>query len=164
MDLTKRRFMQSAAAAAALGAVARGEAQTPMPDAAATAGAAGAVPVTLNINGRPYRLELEPRVTLLDALREYAGLSGTKKGCEGGRRGMNGFTYIRVTDVEAALREAQRGARYLGGGTNLLDLMKGGVEHAGRLVDVSRLPLAEIAQTPEGGLRIGATASNADVA
>src|SRR5207237_5670230 len=48
---------------------------------------AGAQPVTLSINGRPYTLHLEPRVTLLDALREYAGLPGTKKGCDRGQCG-----------------------------------------------------------------------------
>jgi len=44
-------------------------------------------PVKLTINGRPYTLQLEPRVTLLDALREYAGLTGTKKGCDRGQCG-----------------------------------------------------------------------------
>jgi xanthine dehydrogenase YagT iron-sulfur-binding subunit len=38
-------------------------------------------------DGRPYVLALEPRVTLLDALREYTGLTGTKKGCDRGERG-----------------------------------------------------------------------------
>jgi xanthine dehydrogenase YagT iron-sulfur-binding subunit len=41
----------------------------------------------LNVNGRAYTLQLEPRVTLLDALREYAGLMGTKKGCDRGQCG-----------------------------------------------------------------------------
>ncbi len=44
-------------------------------------------PVTLTVNGRAYTLQLEPRVTLLDALREYAGLMGTKKGCDRGQCG-----------------------------------------------------------------------------
>jgi xanthine dehydrogenase YagT iron-sulfur-binding subunit len=44
-------------------------------------------PVTLTINGRTFDLHLEPRVTLLDALREYAGLTGTKKGCDRGQCG-----------------------------------------------------------------------------
>jgi xanthine dehydrogenase YagT iron-sulfur-binding subunit len=44
-------------------------------------------PLTLNVNGRPYVLALEPRVTLLDALREYIGLTGTKKGCDRGQCG-----------------------------------------------------------------------------
>jgi xanthine dehydrogenase YagT iron-sulfur-binding subunit len=46
-----------------------------------------ATPVTLRINGRDVKLALEPRVTLLDALREYAGLTGTKKGCDHGQCG-----------------------------------------------------------------------------
>ena len=46
-----------------------------------------AEPVKLTINGRPYMLRIEPRVTLLDALREYAGLPGTKKGCDRGQCG-----------------------------------------------------------------------------
>lgn len=46
-----------------------------------------AVPVHLTINGHPYVLQLEPRVTLLDALREYVGLTGTKKGCDRGQCG-----------------------------------------------------------------------------
>ncbi len=49
--------------------------------------AASARPVHLTINGRPYALQLEPRVTLLDALREYVGLTGTKKGCDRGQCG-----------------------------------------------------------------------------
>ena len=47
----------------------------------------GAVPVTLNVNGKDTRLMLEPRVTLLDALRDYAHLFGTKKGCDHGQCG-----------------------------------------------------------------------------
>ncbi len=48
---------------------------------------APAAPVHLNINGTDYRLSLEPRVTLLDALREYIGLTGAKKGCDRGQCG-----------------------------------------------------------------------------
>src|SRR5437762_4073787 len=89
MKLSRRRFMQSAAAAAACGSVPAGPARQPVPDAAegATVTAAGTQPVSLNINGRPYTLEIEPRVTLLDALREYIGLTGTKKGCDRGQCG-----------------------------------------------------------------------------
>jgi xanthine dehydrogenase YagT iron-sulfur-binding subunit len=47
----------------------------------------GSLEVTLTVNGSPRRLRLEPRVTLLDALREYAGLTGTKKGCDHGQCG-----------------------------------------------------------------------------
>ncbi len=44
-------------------------------------------PVTLNVNGQDVPLTLEPRVTLLDALRDYAGMTGTKKGCDHGQCG-----------------------------------------------------------------------------
>ena len=59
-------------------------ATTPAPPAHA---AGATVPVRLNVNGHDYDLALEPRVTLLDALREYIGLSGTKKGCDRGQCG-----------------------------------------------------------------------------
>jgi len=49
--------------------------------------AVGAVPVSLKINGKQYDLKLEPRVTLLDACREYIGLTGPKKGCDHGQCG-----------------------------------------------------------------------------
>jgi len=80
--------MQSAAAAAAYGTAPYATSQTPLPDAAA-AGARGEhiQQVTLSVNGRPYVLAIEPRVTLLDALREYIGLTGTKKGCDRGQCG-----------------------------------------------------------------------------
>ena len=52
-----------------------------------SAAGAGAAPVTLNVNGKDFTLQLEPRVTLLDALREYAGLTGSKKGCDHGQCG-----------------------------------------------------------------------------
>jgi len=78
---------------------------------------------------------------------------------------VNSFSYIQVSDVESALREAARpGSRFLGAGTNLLDLMKGGVERPAHLVDVTRLPFAEIRELPEGGLRIGAMVSNSAAA
>jgi xanthine dehydrogenase YagT iron-sulfur-binding subunit len=47
----------------------------------------GAVPITLNVNGKDYRLVIEPRVTLLDCLRENLQLAGTKKGCDHGQCG-----------------------------------------------------------------------------
>ena len=78
---------------------------------------------------------------------------------------MNSFTYVRASELDAAVREgAQTDTYYLGAGTNLLDLMKGGVERPIRLVDVTRLPLGAIEELPDGGLRIGATVSNADAA
>jgi xanthine dehydrogenase YagT iron-sulfur-binding subunit len=88
MDESKRRFMQTAAAAAAFGAAPYAVAQTPIREAADGAESGEHVQsVTLNVNGRPYVLSVEPRVTLLDALREYLGLTGTKKGCDRGQCG-----------------------------------------------------------------------------
>jgi xanthine dehydrogenase YagS FAD-binding subunit len=73
------------------------------------------------------------------------------------------FAYERAADARAALAAAAGDeVRYLGGGTNLVDLMRLGVERPARLVDVSRLD-ASIAETDDG-VRIGAAARNADVA
>ncbi|GHE31918.1 FAD binding domain-containing protein [Streptomyces griseoaurantiacus] len=79
---------------------------------------------------------------------------------------MKEFAYQRAEDVSGAvaLLGADPDARFLGGGTNLVDLMKSGVERPGRLVDVRQLPLGAIESTPEGGLRIGATVTNSDLA
>ncbi|WP_144148472.1 (2Fe-2S)-binding protein [Paraburkholderia sp. BCC1884] len=86
---SRRRFLQSAAAAATVGAAPHLRAQTQAPPAppAQMPRAVPPQPVTLTVNGRAYTLQLEPRVTLLDALREYAGLMGTKKGCDRGQCG-----------------------------------------------------------------------------
>jgi xanthine dehydrogenase YagS FAD-binding subunit len=74
------------------------------------------------------------------------------------------FAYARADDVPAALAAGRDvGARFLAGGTNLLDLMKMGVERPTRLIDLGRLPLDAI-EEHAGGLRIGALARNADVA
>jgi xanthine dehydrogenase YagT iron-sulfur-binding subunit len=88
-DVSRRRFLQSAAAAAALGATPHLHAQNAPAHAepAAPPRSAPAQPVHLEINGREYVLHIEPRVTLLDALRDYAGLTGTKKGCDRGQCG-----------------------------------------------------------------------------
>lgn len=79
---------------------------------------------------------------------------------------MDNFSYARAADVDGALRlVAQPGASFIAGGTNLLDLMKGGIEAPSRLVDITRLGgLAQIHELPGGGIRIGALASNADTA
>jgi xanthine dehydrogenase YagS FAD-binding subunit len=74
------------------------------------------------------------------------------------------FAYERVADATAAVAAAAGGATYLGGGTNLVDLMKLGVETPERLVDVSRLPHDAIEELPGGGLRIGAAVRNSDLA
>src|SRR5438270_3665803 len=89
MNESRRHFLQATAVSAAYGAVPVASGQAVMPDVATVpeTPAAGAQEVTLNVNGRPYALKIEPRVTLLDALREYIGLTGTKKGCDRGQCG-----------------------------------------------------------------------------
>ena len=78
---------------------------------------------------------------------------------------MTPFAYRRAQSVDDAVRlSLTPGAHFLGGGTNLIDLAKGGVVQPMLLVDVSRLPLADVVETPEGGVRIGAMARNSDVA
>ncbi len=79
---------------------------------------------------------------------------------------MRPFTYERASDATAAAKAAAENpdARFLAGGTNLLDLMKLGIERPTHLIDVSRLPLAAIEDAPDGGLKIGAATTNSDVA
>ncbi|MGE8637514.1 MAG: FAD binding domain-containing protein [Achromobacter sp.] len=79
---------------------------------------------------------------------------------------MRPFTYERArTPAEAAASAARvRGARFIAGGTNLLDLMKLEVETPTHLIDVNGLDLERIAETPEGGLRIGSLVRNTDLA
>jgi xanthine dehydrogenase YagS FAD-binding subunit len=79
---------------------------------------------------------------------------------------MNRFDYIRpATVAEAVEAGGAPGAAYLAGGTNLLDLMKGGIARPGRLVDITRLAGLDVIETlPDGGVRIGALVRNADLA
>ncbi|AIA01332.1 FAD binding domain-containing protein [Streptomyces noursei] len=79
---------------------------------------------------------------------------------------MREFDYRRASDVPGAvaLLGAEPEARYLGGGTNLVDLMKSGVERPALLVDVRELPLDRIEVTDDGGLHVGATVTNSDLA
>jgi xanthine dehydrogenase YagS FAD-binding subunit len=78
---------------------------------------------------------------------------------------MKAFTYDRAdVVVRAAAASAKPGAKVIAGGTNLLDLMKLQVETPTQLIDISRLPLDKIEDTAEGGLRIGATVRNSDLA
>jgi xanthine dehydrogenase YagS FAD-binding subunit len=73
------------------------------------------------------------------------------------------FAYERAADAADALAALTPGARYLGGGTNLVDLMRLGVEAPEKLVDVSRLP-GGVEPAAGGGLRVGAAVRNADLA
>lgn len=79
---------------------------------------------------------------------------------------MINFQYSRATDVADAVRQlaADPEARFIAGGTNILDLMKYEVEHPARLIDISRLPLNKVEELPTGGLKIGALVPNTDLA
>ena len=85
---------------------------------------------------------------------------------------MHTFEFIRPTDSAAAIaaaaqsKTAQQGAdvRFMGGGTTLIDLMKLNVETPARVLDINRLPLDKIELMPDGGLKIGATVRNSDLA
>ena len=85
---------------------------------------------------------------------------------------MHTFEFIRPAGQAGAIataaqsKTAQQGAdvRFLGGGTTLIDLMKLNVETPARLVDINRLPLGKIEETHDGGLQIGATVRNSDLA
>lgn len=78
---------------------------------------------------------------------------------------MKPFTYVRPLDVDAAVLAATApGAKYLGGGTNLVDLMREGIELPDTVVDVTRLPLDTIEELPDGGLRVGALVRNSVLA
>ncbi|MER5807254.1 xanthine dehydrogenase family protein subunit M [Streptomyces sp. NPDC002033] len=79
---------------------------------------------------------------------------------------MKPFAYVRATSLREAADAyaAHPGSRYLAGGTNLVDLMKLGVETPTALIDISRLPLEEITELPDGGLRVGAMVRGADMA
>src|SRR5881394_3352681 len=85
---------------------------------------------------------------------------------------MKTFEFTRPADAGAAIamaahaRTAQQGGdvRFIGGGTTLVDLMKLNVETPARVLDINRLPLDKIEPTPNGGLKIGATIRNSDLA
>lgn len=85
---------------------------------------------------------------------------------------MKTFEFSQPADPAVAIaaaaraKTAQQGAdvRFLAGGTTLIDLMKLSVETPARVIDINRLPLDEIEATPEGGLKIGATARNSELA
>ncbi len=78
---------------------------------------------------------------------------------------MNPFQYLRATSTEGAIRSgAQHGAKFLGGGTNLVDLMKYSVETPTSLIDVTHLQFSEVTSGPSGGATIGAGVRNSDLA
>lgn len=77
---------------------------------------------------------------------------------------MRPFSYVSAPDLPTALDAIASGARPLGGGTNLVDLMREDVERPTALVDVTAVPLTAVDELPDGGLRIGALARNSHLA
>jgi xanthine dehydrogenase YagS FAD-binding subunit len=79
---------------------------------------------------------------------------------------MINFQYTRATDVADAVRQiaGDPRAKFVAGGTNLIDLMKMDVEQPTRVIDITRLPLKQVELTPGGGLRVGALVRNTDLA
>ncbi|MGJ0393540.1 MAG: FAD binding domain-containing protein [Methylocystis sp.] len=79
---------------------------------------------------------------------------------------MINFQYARATDVVDAVRQiaGHANAKFVAGGTNLIDLMKMDVERPTKVIDITRLPLTQVENTPDGGLRIGALVRNSDLA
>src|SRR5688572_23514437 len=79
---------------------------------------------------------------------------------------MINFEYTRASDIADALRRAsaEPHAKFIAGGTNLIDLMKEDVERPTRLIDITQLPLKAVEETPDGGLKIGALVPNSDLA
>jgi xanthine dehydrogenase YagS FAD-binding subunit len=79
---------------------------------------------------------------------------------------MNNFDYVRATSVADALYQMQAdgGAKFIAGGTNLIDLIKEHVERPSRVIDITHLPLNRVEESPDGGVRIGALVPNSDVA
>ena len=79
---------------------------------------------------------------------------------------MINFEYARANDVADAVRQiaADPEAKFIAGGTNLIDLMKYDVARPMRLIDISHLPLKTVEETADGGVRIGALVPNSDLA
>lgn len=79
---------------------------------------------------------------------------------------MNNFQYVRAKALDSAAQFASEhlGAKFIGGGTNLVDLMKYNVEKPTALIDLNRLQMRSMTELPDGGIRIGALVTNSDVA
>lgn len=76
------------------------------------------------------------------------------------------FTYVKADTVNTALKAKSTtpNAKYLGGGTNLVDLIRADIEHPGTLIDITQLPLDGVEELPTGALRIGALTKNSHAA
>src|SRR5580704_12220711 len=129
-------------------------------------------PRTNLLRGRPdrRRQSKDPGRDSRAHERQYLPLRRLSQHCRGDPSGdgaiMINFQYARASDVADAVRmiAAYPAAKFIAGGTNLIDLMKEHVEHPTKLIDISRLPLKTVDETAEGGLRIGALMPNSDLA
>jgi hypothetical protein len=110
---------------------------------------------------------LDRRDALVKSLAEKIDIS-TWQICGAVRGGgtMNNFGYTRASDVADAVRQiaADPAAKFIAGGTNLIDLMKENVARPSQLIDITHLPLNKVEETEDGGLRIGALVPNSDLA
>jgi xanthine dehydrogenase YagS FAD-binding subunit len=79
---------------------------------------------------------------------------------------MKPLTYVRPTEIHEAVETKANtpNAKFLGGGTNLVDLMRGDIEHPDTVIDVTALPLSDVTELPDGGLRVGALVRNSHLA
>lgn len=79
---------------------------------------------------------------------------------------MKSFSYTRADDMATVVSEIvnDNAAKFIAGGTNLIDLMKENVARPSRLIDITHLPLNKIEDTEDGGLRLGALVTNAETA
>jgi len=77
---------------------------------------------------------------------------------------VNPFRYSKPDTLQAAVELSGANSRFIAGGTNLLDLMKENLTRPEHLIDITGLPLADLSETPSGGVMIGALVSNADLA
>src|SRR6266478_1511018 len=100
------------------------------------------------------------------SLRRLSEHSGRDQRNEDEGARLNPFTYSRVADANQAVTavSGKPKSKFLGGGTNLIDLMKMGVETPNGLIDINRLPLAQIEELPDKSVRIGAMVRNSDFA
>jgi xanthine dehydrogenase YagT iron-sulfur-binding subunit len=140
--LTRRSFLSHVGAATAATAIAplaplQAQAQTAASEAGSTPTLPGTVPVTLRVNGQSHAIQIDPRATLLDTLRETIHLTGTKKGCDHGQCGactvhVNGRRINSCLAFAAMQQNAEiTTIEGIGGSDNLHPMQNAFVEHDG---------------------------------
>src|SRR5437762_11107670 len=136
--MDRREFMTTIATTPVAMALASKVSADPSVEAVAqSAGAAALLDISLNVNGRSTPLTIDPRVTLLDALREYLRLTGTKKGCDHGQCGactvhIDGRRVLSCLTLAAAAQgKAITTIEGLAGGDRLHPMQQAFVEHDG---------------------------------